>query len=206
VNGDGYADVLVGALYHQNTQPNEGRAYLFLGSASGPELTASWFADGGQMNAEYGCSVASAGDVNGDGYADVIVGARRYGLEQGQHVEGRAFVYLGGNSGLSPSAAWTVDGNQANASLGASVASAGDVNGDGYGGTWSSVSGAGRPGRTTKGARSSIWAHPPGSRRASCGPARAIRALAGLGSSVASAGGRRRGWAARAPRRRVALR
>ncbi len=133
VNGDGYADVIVGAPYYQSVQANEGRAYLFYGSASGLVSTAGWIAEGQQNGAHFGTSVAPAGDVNGDGYADVIVGAPRFGLDTGQHFEGRAFVYLGSSSGLSSSAAWTVDGNQNAAGLGCSVASAGDVNGDAYG-------------------------------------------------------------------------
>ena len=57
--------------------------------------------------------MATAGDVNGDGYADVIVGAPDY--DNGQTDEGRAFVYHGSAGGLSASPAWTAEGNQADA-------------------------------------------------------------------------------------------
>jgi hypothetical protein len=50
-----------------------------------------------------GNSVSSAGDVNGDGYSDVIVGAIAY--ENGQSFEGAAFVYHGSASGISTTAA-----------------------------------------------------------------------------------------------------
>src|SRR5437016_3992559 len=52
--------------------------------------------DADQANAQFGYSVASAGDVNGDGFNDVIVGARAY--DNGESNEGRAYVYLGSAS------------------------------------------------------------------------------------------------------------
>jgi hypothetical protein len=138
VNGDGYADVIVGARTYDAGQTDEGAAFVFLGSASGiasgNPATASAQLESNQAGASFGSSVAGAGDVNGDGYADVIVGARLY--DAGQSFEGAAFVFLGGASGVAsgnPStAAATLESNQANALLGASVAGAGDVNGDGY--------------------------------------------------------------------------
>jgi hypothetical protein len=130
VNGDGYSDVVVGALRYDNGQTNEGRAYLYLGSTSGLSTTASWTGESNQASAQYGLSVSSAGDVNGDGYSDVLVGAYLY--DNGETDEGRAYLYHGSASGLSTTAAWTGESNQASAYYGYSVSSAGDVNGDGY--------------------------------------------------------------------------
>ena len=130
VNGDGYDDVIVGAPYFSNGQTNEGRAYLYLGASTGVAGSASWTAESDQAGAQFGFSVAAAGDVNGDGYGDVIVGAPLY--SNGQTNEGRAYLYLGSASGLSTTPAWTFESDQTNARLGFSVASAGDVNGDGY--------------------------------------------------------------------------
>ena len=105
----------------------------------------------------FGVSVATAGDVNGDGYSDVIVGAHDYDSDQTD--EGRAYVYLGSASGLASSPAWTAEGDQAGADFGISVATAGDVNGDGY----SDVI-VGAPGTTTarrtRGGPTSISARP----------------------------------------------
>jgi len=130
VNGDGYADVLVGSELYENTQLDEGRAYLYLGSSSGLAVTPTWTAESGQISAFFGVSVATAGDVNGDGYADVIVGASFY--DNGQTNEGRAYLYLGSASGIVTSTAWMAESDQGSAQLGFSVASAGDVNSDGY--------------------------------------------------------------------------
>ncbi|HEV8324360.1 MAG TPA: FG-GAP-like repeat-containing protein [Myxococcota bacterium] len=130
VNGDGFGDFLVGAPYYDNGQTDEGRALLFLGSASGPAASPSWTGEPDQANAYYGSSVAGAGDVNGDGYADVIVGAPKF--DSGELNEGRAYLYLGSAAGLAATAAWTAESNQAGARFAEAVASAGDVNGDGF--------------------------------------------------------------------------
>jgi hypothetical protein len=129
VNGDGYDDVIVGAPSYDNGEGGEGRAYLYLGSAYGPSATPSWTAESDQAGARFGISVASAGDVNGDGYDDVIVGADRY--DDVETNEGRAFLYLGSASGLSATPSWTADGDKWDAYFGISVSSAGDVNNDG---------------------------------------------------------------------------
>ncbi len=90
----------------------------------------AWTAESDQVGARFGISVATAGDVNGDGYADVIVGAPEY--DNGVTNEGRAYVYLGDASGLATSPAWTAESRQAGSYFGGCVATAGDVNGDGY--------------------------------------------------------------------------
>jgi hypothetical protein len=130
VNGDGYSDVVVGAYLYDNGSTNEGAAFLYLGSASGLSSTASWTAEGNQASSRFGFSVATAGDVNGDGYSDVIVGA--YGYDNGHTDEGKAWVYLGSAAGLAAASAWTTEANQTTALYGVAVGTAGDVNGDGY--------------------------------------------------------------------------
>ncbi len=86
VNGDGYADVIIGAPYYdQRPDADEGAAVLWYGSStglgdSGTPANADWGVEGSQEYAYFGCSVAAAGDVNGDGYADVIIGGYGYRL------------------------------------------------------------------------------------------------------------------------------
>ncbi len=130
VNGDGYSDVVVGAHQYDNGQTDEGRAFVYRGSAAGLQTSVAWTAESDQAGAAFGFAVATAGDVNGDGYSDVIAGAHLY--DNGQTDEGRAFAYRGSATGLAPSAAWTAEGDQASANFGVSVATAGDVDGDGF--------------------------------------------------------------------------
>ncbi len=137
VNGDGYADVIVGARYFDNPQTDEGAALVYLGGPAGipsgtPTTAAVAFLQSDQTSAQFGSSVACAGDVNGDGYADLVVGANLFDV--GAADSGAAFVYLGCATGVNgyPPPDTTLQLNQANGNFGESVSSAGDVNGDGY--------------------------------------------------------------------------
>ena len=127
VNGDGYADVVVGA-YKSSSQV--GRAYVYYGGPT-PDATADLVLTGEAMGDSFGWSVGTAGDMNGDGYADIYAGAPR-ALAGSVPAAGRAYVYYGGAS-----ADTTVDlvltGDEAsNNFFGHRGGTAGDVNGDGY--------------------------------------------------------------------------
>ena len=130
VNGDGWSDVIVGAPYYTNGQSNEGGTWVYHGSATGLASSATTHDEGNQIGAHFGTSVSTAGDVNGDGYADVLIGAPNY--TNGESGEGRAWVWHGSSSGLSVTYNWYAEGNQTDARFGIAVATAGDVNGDGY--------------------------------------------------------------------------
>jgi hypothetical protein len=130
VNNDGYSDVIIGALYYDNGQSDEGGAFVYHGSGSGLSATPNWSAESDQVEAYFGGSVGTAGDVNGDNYSDVIVGASSY--DNGQEDEGRAYVYHGSGTGLSATPNWSAEGDQEYAYYGISVGTAGRVNNDPY--------------------------------------------------------------------------
>ena len=84
VNGDGYDDVIIGAWGAGNNGAGSGSSYVVFGKASGFDATmdlsaldgSNGFRIDGVHRADYsGVSVSSAGDFNGDGYDDVIIGA-----------------------------------------------------------------------------------------------------------------------------------
>jgi hypothetical protein len=126
VDGDGYADVLVGAL-KTPLLDHPGKVYLYTGSASGLGATADWSASGESDGDDFGGALSGAGDVNGDGYADVVIGARGH-----LGSRGRIYLYLGSATGLESTAGASDVGEAEGDELGYSVASAGDVNGDGF--------------------------------------------------------------------------
>jgi hypothetical protein len=112
VNGDGYADVIVGAGRYDTDASflgwgrhlltdasDEGAAFLFMGSATGiadasPDSAAVKF-ESDHLRDYLGTAVSGAGDVNGDGFDDVVIGAYQY--DCGQKNEGVAFVFMGGD-------------------------------------------------------------------------------------------------------------
>jgi len=163
VNGDGFDDVIVGSpRYGQPFNPpipnqgsgEQGAAFVFLGSASGivgnnPQTAHAMIVpvspgSPSQTRAFFGAAVNTAGDINADGYNDIIIGAPNWnldrpwpGLDTGESPgEGTAFIYLGGPSGITgtnpTNAATRIDGDLLNASMGISVAGVGDVNADGF--------------------------------------------------------------------------
>jgi hypothetical protein len=126
MNGDGYADIIIG----DSASFALGSAYLYLGSATGIITSSPVILTSGSGTPEgFGNPVACAGDINGDGYTDIVVGA-----PGALTFTGRAYIFLGGASpSLTPSATLTgPDG--VNGAFGLSVASAGDTTGDGYSG------------------------------------------------------------------------
>jgi hypothetical protein len=150
VNGDGYADLIVGASgADPNGQSWAGSSYVVFGKASGfsPALALSGLdgtngfrLDGAAAGDESGASVSGVGDVNGDGYADLIVGAQEAD-PNGNSKAGSSYVVFGKASGFSATLdlstlngtnGFRLDGAAAFDVAGTSVSGAGDVNGDGY--------------------------------------------------------------------------
>ena len=119
VNGDGFADLIVGAPRDDNNGNTSGSARVLSGSDGG----VLYSFDGDNAFDFFGWSVSGAGDVNGDGFADLIVGA--FGDDNNGTGSGNARVL----SGSDGSVLHSFDGDSGQ--LGHSVSCAGDVNGDG---------------------------------------------------------------------------
>jgi methionine-rich copper-binding protein CopC len=147
VNGDGLADLLIGNPEFDTTLTNVGRSYVVFGRSGGGTIDANtltvagntegFVINGRTSSASSGYSVSAAGDVNGDGLADLLVGA--YG-----DATGRAYVVFGktGTSAIelsaiasttAPSGGFVINGISATDATGKMVSSAGDMNGDGLG-------------------------------------------------------------------------
>lgn len=131
VNGDGYADMIMGDPYWDVDEvENVGSARLFYGSADGFDAGSYWEVVGDQAEAQFGQSIAALGDVNGDGYDDVVIAAPG---EYADESSGTVYAYYGSETGLSESPDFVVGDETSYRRFGESVSGAGDINGDGYG-------------------------------------------------------------------------
>ena len=127
VNGDGYSDIIVGApLLDPAGVADAGRAYVYYGAVGGLSSSPNWTVDGAAAGNRLGAAVGTAGDTDGDGYADVVIGV--YGSDS---LAGQILLYQGSSGGLG--LARTIAGEAAADRLGLAVGAAGDVNGDGFG-------------------------------------------------------------------------
>jgi hypothetical protein len=126
VNDDGHADVIVGAYWEDGGAPNAGRAYVFSGDGGG--LLYALRSPNPGNHGHFGGDVSGAGDVNNDGYDDVVVGAA--GETAFIPADGRAYVFSGADGALL--CTLTSPSPKFEGFFGSSVSDAGDVNNDGY--------------------------------------------------------------------------
>ena len=148
VNGDGFADLLIGACYADPHGSSSGASYVVFGKASGfganLNLSALDGTNGFQLSGEAagdesGFSVSTAGDVNGDGFADLLISAHH--ADPHGSSSGASYVVFGKASGfganlnlsaLDGTNGFQLSGEAAGDESGYSVSTAGDVNGDGF--------------------------------------------------------------------------
>ncbi len=130
INGDGLADLVIGAPHSAKSGATSGRVYIWFGKKDGtPGKSPDKEIPLGTMNDLFGTSV-STGDLNGDGEADLVVGAPHYGTEA--TYSGAAYVFRGGAGAKFTQADQIVKGEITafQDQFGWSVAVVNDVNGD----------------------------------------------------------------------------
>ena len=149
VNGDGFGDLLIGAYRRATNGSLAGASYVLFGRSSGfsanLDLSALNGSNGFEINGETasdfsGFSVSEAGDVNRDGFGDLLIGA--IGRDINGTDAGASYVVFGRSSGFSAnlnlsdlngSNGFELNGETASDYSGRPVSAAGDVNGDGLG-------------------------------------------------------------------------
>ncbi|HEY8090846.1 MAG TPA: FG-GAP-like repeat-containing protein [Polyangiaceae bacterium] len=174
-DGDGFGDVVVGDSDPIEPSTN---VYVHRGSSGGPSAAPSAVLSAPAPVARWASSIASAGDVDGDGFGDLLVGSPG---------EDAVYVYRGGASGFV--AAGVLRGTP-KSSFGGAVSGAGDVDGDGYADVVVGAPTLAPPGAVVQGAATVFFGGPDGlsaSRSAALGP-RAGSDAQGLGGYVAEAG------------------
>ncbi len=116
INQDGFSDVIVGA---PGTEDRTGRAVVYDGHED--EIVHDW--KGENPGDEFGWSVSTAGDIDDDGFADLVVGAPGFDDDRG-----KVYVFDGKKSEIM----FEIDGDEPGDRFGFSVSNAGDVNNDGF--------------------------------------------------------------------------
>jgi len=131
-NRDGRSDVVLTAPFAEQHDRNEGIAFGYYGVPGAPGLPTkfNWSVQANRAHAVLGLMAEPAGDVNGDGFPDLLLGGPDF--ENNQLREGIAAVLLGSRRGLSREPAWTLESQNTHARLGNYGAGVGDLNNDGF--------------------------------------------------------------------------
>jgi hypothetical protein len=129
INGDNFSDIIIGANRYDEGKSNVGKIYVYLGASNGLSMYPDWSYTGNLMDGNLGISVAAAGDINGDGFGEIIIGSFN---SNPQNPAGSAFVFSGSARGMTNQLVEISINNNPQVQVGQSVSTAGDINGDGY--------------------------------------------------------------------------
>lgn len=138
VNNDGYDDAVIGAVAAEDGGSDRGRVYVVYGAASKPASidveNANVIINGVSDNNFFGYALSAEGDINNDGYDDIVVTAIA-ATDTGTN-RGRAYIFYGGSAMSSSidaeNANVIINGVEDGDQFGYAVAAGGDVNNDGY--------------------------------------------------------------------------
>jgi MYXO-CTERM domain-containing protein len=134
LNGDGNHDIVVGARQDDDNGSNSGSVYVYYGSATGIDSASEdkLTAGDGAVGDYFGTAATGAGDLDGDGYDDLVVGA--YADDDNGDSSGSVYVYHGSAKGISGASEdkLTPSDGVTSAYFGWSLSGAGDLDGDGY--------------------------------------------------------------------------
>jgi hypothetical protein len=131
LNGDGYAELLVGAANATGTYDfSQGQAYLYYGSASGIVDSATILESDDELSIDFGATITSA-DLNGDGYFDAVIGDPA--ASEAAAYAGGLYIFYGSLTGIgtTPDQLVYPEDIERHDNLGISLDNAGDVDGDG---------------------------------------------------------------------------
>jgi hypothetical protein len=130
LDGDGFGELLV-SVPRRRTTEQRGQVRVYFGSAAGLSDARMVSVDAPEPDRDFGEAIAGLGDVDGDGYGDVAIGAFN-GPSRPANAHGAAYVYSGGVAGPSSTRRATVAPVMGDDAFGEYLGAAGDVDGDGY--------------------------------------------------------------------------
>ncbi len=130
LNGDGFDDAAVGMPYRDGGNTDEGAIRIYLGNAGGLNSTPLMTLEGEQDFAYFGAEITAAGDVNNDGFDDMLIGIPDFDVSCSD--DGVAFVYFGSVDGFTEYPNWVYFGDDCGDKYGFAVAGNMDINSDGF--------------------------------------------------------------------------
>jgi len=128
INGDGYLDIAISNTGTESSPTGYSSVEFFHGDANGINTTVINTHSVATQGRLYGVSMSFVGDIQGDGFDDIIVS--ELFADTGLYHSGKVHMWAGSAAGAATS--WSTKGTFSNALLGANIAAAGDINEDGY--------------------------------------------------------------------------